>query len=92
MVLLTSGPADAPLRSPEGLPVHKRSGAWPDARTVPAVSRCSPSVQQAEPRRGRYGEAFRQEVGNEGREADNEAGRAKVGVFSADESVQFLAE
>lgn len=80
--LLMSGPRC----SPGGLPVRGRSGAWPDARTVPAVPRCSPSVQQAEPRRGRYREAFRQrggqEVGDEGRGADNEAGRAQVGVPS----------
>lgn len=87
-----SGPADAPLCSPEALPVHKRSSAWPDARTVPAVSRCSPSVRQAEPRRGRYSEAFRQRGDQEVREGDNEAGRAEVGGFSTDESVGFLAE
>lgn len=60
IVLLTSGRVDAPLCSPDGSPVHKRSSAWPDARALPAVSRRSPSVHRANPRRSRYNEGFRQ--------------------------------
>lgn len=54
-VLLMSGPADAPLCSPEGLPVRKRSGAWPDARMPPAVfpllAICAPGGTSARPLR-----------------------------------------
>lgn len=73
--LLISGPTDAPLCSPECLPARTKSSHWLEARTVPALSCCSPSVHQAKPCYSRHNEDFHQRA-----EPESRAGGQKRGL------------